>query len=417
MYLKCVQCSKIYTPKMLYSCKECDGILEVVVERNNNHPVGNELKDSMWRYGNRLSVNNADNIVSLQEGRTPIHKGKNIKSELDDFEGKIFIKDETMNPTGSFKDRLISVAISKAKELGYKKVVCSSSGNAGAATAAYAAKAGLEAVVLAPKSTPREKMTQIASYGAKVIFVEGNYSNSYKLAEMLSKNFGYFNLTTTFINPFGVDALKTISYELNEQLHGKIPDFILVPVGSGPLLKGLYQGYLDIINQSRHPYRTIPRLVAVQAEGCSPIVKAYRLGTEYVVAWEEPSTVASGISDPLKGYEKDGAYTLSLVRKSKGFAISVNDLEIKAAMKTLAHTEGIFTEPTGASPLAALKKMLNEDLINSNCNVVCLVTGHGFKDMNEHFNMIGQLNYLDDPNNFESVSEVLSLKKSTYRES
>jgi threonine synthase len=265
----------------------------------------------------------------------------------------------------------------------------------------------MEAIIIAPKTTPKEKLTQISSYGPKVILVEGDYSNSYNLAEKLSKDFGYVNLTTTFINPYGTDALKTVAYELDEQLNGEIPDYILIPVGSGPLLKGLYQGYMEILDQVKKVNGKMPKLIAVQADGCAPIVEAYDLGLERVNAWGMPNTIASGISDPLKGYEKDGTYTLQMVRKSNGLAISVTDSEIREAMKSLAKKEAIFAEPTGASTFAALKKLITNRMIDSDSTVICMVTGYGFKDMKVYFEMIDAFSYLDDPNDYDSICKVI----------
>ncbi|MFJ7727780.1 threonine synthase [Neobacillus sp. NPDC097160] len=414
MKLRCVNCSKTYPPTIIYSCEKCNGILEVIEQGNENIFIQNDVfQESMWRYQSKLPIEDPSNIISLREGRTPLHKGEKIKNELIGFRGNVLLKDETVNPTGSFKDRLISCAISKAKELGYMRVICSSSGNAGASAAAYAAKAGMEAVILAPKTTPLEKMTQISSFGAKVVLVEGNYSNSYKLAEKLSEDFGYYNLTTTFINPFGTDALKTVAYELDEQLKGIIPDYIFIPVGSGPLLKGLYQGYEDLISASKNSHGKYPKLIAVQANGCSPIVKAFELGNAEVSSWGDPNTIASGISDPLRGYEKDGTYTLKLVRKSKGIAISVTDKEIKHAMKSLAVQEGIFAEPTGASSFAALKKMWDKKLIEPDSNSVCLITGHGLKDPKVYYDMIEYWNHLDNHEDYEKICEILSINENT----
>ncbi len=412
MKLICIDCAEVYPPKMIYSCMKCDGILEVDYEDNDSisksNMINRNMSESMWRYWTKLSVENHENIISLYEGVTPLQHSERYKKELRGFKGDIYFKNETVNPTGSFKDRLISAAISKAKEFGYKKIVCASSGNAGASAAAYAAKSGIGAVILAPQSTPKEKILQILSYGATVLLVKGHYSNSYKLAKELSGNYDLCNLSTTFLNPYGTDALKTVAFELDYQLNGKIPDYVFIPIGAGPLLKGLYQGYFELNQSLKNEGKLVPKLIGVQAEGCAPIVSAYESGHDSVSPWGESNTIASGISDPLIGYEKDGTYTLNLIRRSEGIAISVTDEEIKDAMRDLSQLEGIFAEPTGAASVAGLRKMYERNVIHPNSRIVCLITGHGFKDMKIYDQMESHLHYINDIHDIDSAFRVLN---------
>lgn len=413
MKLMCVNCAETYPPEMLYSCNKCDGILEVYYEQNDLRGKSNvatrSMSESMWRYSSRLSVINDVNIVSLHEGGTPLHHSERYKKVLHGFQGEVYFKNETVNPTGSFKDRLISAAISKAKEFGYDKIVCASSGNAGASAAAYAAKSGIEAVIIAPQSTPKEKILQITSYGATVLLVKGHYSNSYKLAKELSEHHGLCNLTTTFLNPYGTDALRTVAFELYNQLNEQIPDYVFIPIGSGPLLKGVYQGYYELTQSLKNERKTIPKLIGVQAAGCSPIVSAFESGSESVSAWGASQTIASGISDPLVGYEKDGTYTLKLIRESNGVAIAVTDEEIKEAMRDLSQLEGIFAEPTGAASLAGLRKLYEQNIVDSNSRIVCLITGHGFKDMKIYQQMENHLHYINNITDINSICRVLNI--------
>jgi threonine synthase len=393
--LKCVECGKIFPPAMRYECDECAGILEVT------DPVGTVLQprfsSSLWKYSERLPVEDAQNIVSLHEGMTPIDRCKRIEGALAGFKGRIWTKNETVNPTGSFKDRLISVAISRAKELGFTNVVCASSGNAGASTAAYAAKAGMQATIVAPAHTPREKLTQISAYGAEVVLIEGHYSHSYRFAQQLAERLDYVNLTTTFLNPYGTEALKTIAYELYEQLEQQLPDYVFIPIGSGPLLKGLYQGFSEILESTGGKILPMPKLIAVQAQGCAPIVAAYESNSDTVTSWNKPSTIASGIADPLIGYEKDGTYTLRLTRASGGRALAVTDEEIRQSMKDLAGCEGLLAEPTGACSVAGLQQMWNQQLLPDSCSAVCMVTGHGFKNFKVYQQMEGNVQLLKGP--------------------
>src|SRR5690606_18700228 len=183
------------------------------------------------------------------------------------------------------------------------------------------------------------------------------------------------NVTTTFLNPYGVDALKLAGDELADQLGGRVPDYVTVPTGAGPLVKGVVQGFAE------RPGRRVPKIVAVQAAGCAPIVRAFDAGAQTVTAWDTPDTIASGISDPLIGYERDGTYTLRLVRQSGGLAVAVTDDQIRAAMAELAHRQGLLAEPTGASSVAGAQALLASGRIPMDAVIVCMVTGHGYKDM------------------------------------
>ncbi len=407
MNLRCVECGKVLPPEMLYECDDCGGILEVI------HPNGVEtdgaLQTSMWRYSKKLPVRSPDHIVSLYEGMTPMHRALRMEQSLSGFRGIVYIKDETTNPTGSFKDRLVSVAISRAQELGCNGIICASSGNAGASAAAYAAKVGLKAIIVAPSHTPIEKLTQISGYGATVVLIDGHYSHSYRFAERLAKEFNYVNVTTTYLNPYGTDGLKTVGYELYEQTGGEIPDYVFVPVGSGPLVKGVYQGFQEALRESGDARKGIPKIIAVQAAGCSPIVKAFYSGDMEVTAWDQPATIASGISDPLIGYEKDGTYTLRLIRESGGGAVSVTDHEIRNAMRILAQSEGVLAEPTGACSLAGFIKMQQNHRISQDSKVVCMVTGHGYKDFKVYREMSPVVHQLKSPDDTESIRQLLCL--------
>lgn len=372
MELRCVDCGKTYPPVLLYRCAACEGIIETVGD------------DGTPR-------------VSLGESVTPLLRAPRIEAALPGFSGEIWLKDETRNPSGSFKDRLVASAMGRALALGIRKVVCASSGNAGAATAAYAARAGIPAVIIVPAHTPPGKVTQIAAYGATLLLVEGHYSRSYDLALALAEQHGFANLTTTFINPYAVAGLTAVGTELMEQLDGA-PSHVLVPTGSGPLVKGVWQGIVDA--------GATTRLVAVQAEGCAPIVQAFEAGAEEVSAWGTPQTIASGISDPLIGYERDGTYTLKLVRRSGGLAIAVSDEQLRAAMQLLARGEGIYAEPTGASPIAALPRLWARGDLQADSRIVCMVTGHGFKDGKAYQEMPVSTHRVEDPGDIAAVAQL-----------
>lgn len=363
----------------LYYCPVCGGLMEVVYDYKG---ASLELKektnilfeDTMWRYWGLLPVEDEANIVSLGEGNTPLIPMENSFLE---GKGKIYFKMESVSPTGSFKDRPISVAVSKAKELGSDTIIVASSGNAAASAAAYAARAKMKCIVCIPKTTDMGKVSQAIAHGAKVVYVDGSFSKSFELAQKASEAFNWCNVTTTFINPYTVEGDKTIAYELFEQLQGKVPGAIVVPAGAGPLLVGIYKGFEDLIKLRQ--IEKMPKILGVQASGCAPIAEAFENKTR-VKAWSKPcKTVATGICDPLRGYEADGQLTLDMIVKSGGKTITLDEHEIKKAAADLAESEGVFAEPSGATSVGALRKLIEEEYLDIDEDVVCLVTGHGLK--------------------------------------
>lgn len=384
MRLNCVDCGVEYPADMRYACSACGGILEVVSPIGIDPGADGYLQASQWRYGTLFPLEDSSYVVSLGEGLTPLHRADRLAASIEGFSGELLIKDETVNPSGSFKDRAISVAVSRARELGLAGIVCASSGNAGASAAAYAARAGMPAIIVVPTHTPAEKLIQIAAYGAQLVKVDGHYSNAYRVGLQLADERHLANVTTTYLNPYAVEGLKSVAHEMLEQMAGLVPDYVLIPTGAGPLVKGVVGGYRQCAPDCG------PRIIAVQAEGCAPIVAAFEANRLQVQAWGTPTTFASGISDPLIGYEKDGTYTLRLVKETGGLAVSVTDDEIRAAMMALARQEGILAEPTGASSVAALTKLCRDGRMDRGGTVVCLVTGHGFKDFKVYRDLVAQ---------------------------
>lgn len=380
---RCIQCGALYPLDILYKCERCGGVLDIEYDYEKVAGVApvkgfaDERAIGIWKYRQLLPVRDESNAVTLGEGGTPLFECRRLGPRLgcDD----LYVKDETREPTGSFKDRPIAVAITKALEFGVDTVVTSSSGNAGAAVSAYAAKAGLRCVVFVPSATPPGKLAQIAMYGAKVIPVEGSCSDTYRLAQIVAKKEGWLNVTTTFLSPYPTEGDKTVAYEIAEQLGWRPPDWVVVPIGAGPLLVGVFKGFRELHRVGLTS--ALPRMVGIQAEGCAPIARAFEEGTDEVREWtRKPETVAGGIADPLVGYEDDGTYTLQVIRESRGIALSVSDGEILRAAVDLGGTEGLFAEPTGAASVAAVKKLLGRGHIKSCDTVVCIVTGHGLKD-------------------------------------
>ena len=242
------------------------------------------------------------------------------------------------------------------------------------AVAAYAARAGLPAVCVVPEATPSTKLLQIEAVGARIVRVGGDYSDAYALALIAAEDYGWANLTSTYVNPYMLEGDKTVAYEVFEQLGGNAPDWVLVPVGAGPLLSAIHKGFEELGEDG-------PRMVAVQAAGCAPIARAFEAGAEEVDAWDRPvETAASSIADALRGYPEDGTRTLSVVRRSGGRAVSVSEEESRAAMDDLARSEGLLVEPGAAVAVAAYKRLAVENVIEGGQTVVIVLTGHGLKD-------------------------------------
>ena len=374
--LICHKCGKEYALGNYSLCPECGGILtlEYTYEYLKEVLKEDRVHQSMWDYHQLLPPVKEENRVSFQEGGTPLLKSREIGPEIG--VENLYFKNETCNPTGSFKDRAVSVCISMAKEYGCAGVVVSSSGNGGASVSAYGVKGNMNPVILIPEKTPLSKVAQAIAYGGRVIKVKGNFSQAYHAAIDLAKRMNYMNVTTTFLSPYGIEGYKTIAFEIYEQL-GKVPDFIFIPVGAGPALYGIYKAYEELKRAGKTD--RLPKVIGVQAKGCDPIAKAWESGQK-VQACKNPETVASAISDPLVGYEQDGDLTIEAIHRTSGRALAIEDEETLQAGLCLARTEGIFAEPSSAITLAALKQMKNQGLIKEEDVCVCTLTGHGLKD-------------------------------------
>lgn len=359
----CVECGARYEHSPRYLCDSCDGLLEVcyAFERTDGTPV------------DYLPL--TDMSPLLGEGGTPLVRAPRLASRLGISE--LLLKCESSNPTGSFKDRPAAMGLRMAKHFGYRRVIVASSGNGAAATAAMAARSGVEAVVLVPASTPAEKVRQAASYGARIVAVEGPYSQSYRAARELAEQLGAYNVTTTFLNPYTVEADKTVGYEIADALE-HTPDYIYVPIGAGPLLVGIRRGITE--RGGRGVHGAPPRMVGVQARGVNPVVAAFRSG-EPVQSVARPDTIAGGIADGLVGYTGDGEHTLRHIRQSGGHAADADDDRILAAQRWLAEDEGLFVEPSSAAGIAALAADLETGTVPPGAHALAVLTGHGLKDM------------------------------------
>jgi threonine synthase len=350
-----------------YHCPDCGGIL--LVENDLSGWTGPDpTVPGMERYRELLPLDTDSKLISATR----------LSEDMHDIE--VLLKNETVNPTGSFKDRALAVMTTRACDEGYGRVISSSSGNAGISSAAYAARAGVEATVVAPESTKQTKLAQLTVHGARVIRVRGSASDTYELAKAAAETGNWANLTTTFLSPLASAGFKTIGYELaDQQLDGHAPDWVIAPISAGPILVAVATAFREYRAAGR--VDRIPRMVCAQAAGCAPIARAFEEGAENVTAWSDPpDTIATAIADPLRGYEDDGTLTLRVVRETEGVALTVTDDAIRKAIRRLAELEGVFAEPSGAVPLAALAILRDAGAIRAGSRVACLITGHGLKD-------------------------------------
>lgn len=308
----------------------------------------------------------------MGEAGTPLLKAERLGARhgLRD----LWIKTDSVMPTGSFKDRAIALATSLACEYDRPALVMSSSGNAGASGAAYAARSGKPIVVLVPRTAPEAKLRQIAITGAHLVTVDGPTSACCRLAEELARDRGWVNLTTTYHCPYGVDGYATIAYELA----AAAPDVVLLPISAGPLLGGIVKGFARL--RARGEQVKMPRPIALQPEACAPIARAFDEGTG-IRPWTHAATVASALNDTLEGYEQDGDYTLSLIRAHGGAAVAVDDATILAGQRMAASLEGILMEPSAAITIGALDLLRERGIVAPDERVVAVATGHGLKDL------------------------------------
>ena len=357
---------------------------------------------TLWRFAPLLPLRQAANMVSLGEGNSPLLPAMRLGKELG--VPALFLKNEGSNPTASFKDRPTSVGISVAKEMGATRVIIASSGNAGAAVAAYAARAGLGCVVVVPESTPVGKVAQAVSCGARVIYTRGSYSSSYKLALDSATAFGWANLTSTFLNPFTVEGDKTVAFELWEQLGRRVPDWVVIPIGAGPLLVGTLKGFeeLRILGLTDR----VPAMVGVQSEGVHPVADAFASGEEIVKEWHGPTkTVSSAIADPLVGYPQDGTLTLMAIKKTNGQCLIAPDKATIVLGRTLAEAEGIFVEPTSSTGIYAVAELRAAGIMRDNHTVAVVLTGHGLKTPDAYTGFSEEPPVVDSPEGLQSLIE------------
>jgi len=377
-HLECTYCHATYPgDEVIRLCAECSKVLypryDLAGARNALNP--DELKNrpaNMWRYFEVMPVLDEANVITLGEGFTPIFKAERLGDKIG--ASAVYIKDEGLNPTASFKARGLSAAVSKAKELGITKLTMPSAGNAAGAMAAYAAKGGMEAYVFMPKDAPEANQIEVSISGGDLTLIDGLISDAGVLSRKRAAEEGLFDVST-LQEPYRVEGKKTMGYEIAEQSDWELPDTIIYPTGGGTGIVGMWKAFAEMEEMGWiGPKR--PKMYAVQAEGCAPIVRAFREGAEFAEPWENAQTMAAGIRVP----GAIGDYLiLGAIRESGGGALTVTDDEMKYYMSLVASLEGMFICPEGAATAVALNKLLVAGDLSPDENILLLNTGSGLK--------------------------------------
>lgn len=386
--LKCRECGKLYPPAALHVCEFCFGPLEVdynydEIKRHISRERIENGPKSLWRYIDLLPVEGYP-TVGLFAGFTPLIEARNLGAELG--LKRLYIKNDTVNhPTLSFKDRVVAIAITRARELGFSAVACASTGNLANSVAAHAAEARLQCYVFIPGDLEAGKILGSLIYAPTVVAVDGNYDDVNRLCSEVAGeyNWAFVNIN---IRPYYAEGSKTLAFETAEQLGWKAPDHVVVPVASGSLLTKIWKGFNEI--KSLGLIDTVPtRVSGAQAEGCSPVAAAFREGRDFIRP-VKPKTIAKSIAI---GNPADGYYALKAVNDSKGSFETATDEETVEGIKLLARTEGIFAETAGGVTIAVLKKLALKGIIPEDDTVVAYVTGNGLKTQEAVINAVGDV--------------------------
>ncbi len=377
-HLECTYCGiELSADEPHRTCPDCGKVLYPHYDLQSASAAlkREDLKDrppNMWRYFEVMPVLDEANVVTLGEGFTPIFKTDRLATDTGC--SSLFIKDEGLNPTASFKARGLGAAVSKAKELGITRLTMPSAGNAAGAMTAYAAKAGMEAYVFMPKDAPEANRVEVEISGANLELVDGFITDAGRISAQRAEELGLFDVST-LREPYRVEGKKTMGYEIAEQMGWTLPDVILYPTGGGTGIVGMWKAFSEMeamgwIDGKR------PKMFAVQSEGCAPIVRAFKEGTEFAEPWENPDTLAAGIRVPAA----IGDYLiLQSLRESGGGAITVSEAEILSDLRAVASLEGMFICPEGAAIVAALRKLLADGTLSPDESILLLNTGSGLK--------------------------------------
>jgi threonine synthase len=366
--LKCLNCNfEQRIDKQEYFCTKCGGILDYITLTEHLKKIKLKGPITFWRYKPLLPP--VSKTVTLGEGGTPLQKAERLSNEIGIK--KIFLKNETQNPTNSYKDRSAALIISDAASRGYDNIISASTGNHGASLAAYAAKENINCNIIIPKTTDIGKLAQMMIYNAKIEEAGKSIEEAIKRSKKLEEEMGWYQATTE-LNPLSSEGLKTISYEIVEQ--NGVPDWLIVAMGSGVTSHALWKGFQEM--QKMGMIDDLPKIIGVQAEGCAPIAQAYNLRKDYPIKIKKGFTEASAINniEPIYGH-----LALNALKQSKGVAVTVTDQMMLNAGKEIARLEGIFAEPASSAPIASLRILIEEKYIEKDETIVCLITSSGLK--------------------------------------
>ncbi len=377
--LYCYDCKRTYDASRIQTfCPDCQAPLIVnydlaAARRDLDRDAFCRRPSGMWRWRELLPVHNQENMIHLGEGDTPLlqlpHLGDSLGLK------QLYVKDESINPTGTFKARGLAAAVSKAKELGIPKVIIPTAGNAGGAMAAYAARGGLEAYIFMPRDTPEANIKESRIAGATVILIDGLISEAAGMAGEKARAEGWFDVST-FKEPYRAEGKKIMGYELAEEFGWKLPDVIIYPTGGGTGLIGMWKAFKEMAAMGWLENDKRPRMVAVQADGCAPVIEAFNSGSPFCDFWMGARTLASGLRVPKSFADQ---IILNDLRESNGNAVAVSDEAIMEAQKKLAYEEGIFAAPEGAATLAGLEQLVQDGWVQPDEKVVLFNTGTGLK--------------------------------------
>jgi threonine synthase len=383
---KCIRCSHEYRPdEVQYTCPTCGGNFDARYYYDEIRRVfspsslSKNKESSVWRYRAFLPLGLSESPIALRVGMTPLTRSLNLGKHLG--LQNLHIKNDGLNPSGSFKDRASFLVVAHCMEKEIHQICAASTGNAGVSLACMAASAQVQTMIFVPETAPRAKLTQLLIYGAKVFAVRGNYSQAFELCEQVSDRLHWYNRNTG-TSPYTREGKKTVSFEIWEQMGYQPPDLVVVSVGDGNIISGVYKGFFDLHQAGL--LQKLPKIVGVQSLGSASITHAFH--GDGVIRKVEANTIADSISVSMPS---DGEAALQAVRNTGGTMVAVPDEEILKSMKLLAETEGIFAESSGVTCLAGLKKLVDDGSVDPGQKIVLLVTGNGLKDVENALKVSG----------------------------
>jgi threonine synthase len=384
--LRCRECGHEYEIAPIYTCEWCFGPVEVVYDYDAIRASISKEKiaagpDNIWRYADLLPVE-SDAAIDLGAGYTPLVRCDRLAEALG--LGEVWIKNDTLNPTNSFKDRVVAVALSKALEFGFKTVACASTGNLANSVAAHAARAGLKSYVFVPSDLEAGKIVTTSVYGGNVVAVNGNYDDVNRLCAELAGTYPWAFVNVN-VRPFYAEGSKTLAFETAEQLGWQTPDHVVVPIASGSLLTKIDKGFAELYKVGLLDEEPKVRVSGAQALGCSPVAEAYLTNSDTIKP-VKPKTIAKSLAI---GNPADGYFALDVVRRTGGSMCAVTDDEIVEGIRLLACTEGIFAETAGGVTIATLAKLAQSGVVRPDERVVAYITGHGLKTLDAVEGVVG----------------------------